>query len=70
MENYQFKTNIMCNNCVAKVTPVLAKHPEIVHWEVDLTSPERKLSVQTDSLSMEAVRDIVAEAGYKAESLS
>lgn len=70
MEKYQFKTNIMCNNCVAKVTPVLEKHPEIVQWEVDLTSPDRKLTVQTDSLSKEAVREIVAEAGYKAEALS
>lgn len=67
MEKYQFKTNIMCNSCVAKVTPVMESHPEIVKWEVNLQSPDRTLTVEADSLSPDSIREIVAGAGYKAE---
>lgn len=66
---YQFKTNIMCGSCIAKVTPYLDANNEIKHWEVDTQNPNKILTVETDNLSNEMVKEIVQHAGYKAEPL-
>lgn len=38
METLQFKTNINCSGCVAKVTPELNETEGIWHWNVDTNS--------------------------------
>jgi copper chaperone len=67
---YQFKTNIMCGNCIAKVTPYLDGNNEIKHWEVDVKNPDKILTIETDNLTGEMIREIVKNAGYSAEKLS
>jgi len=67
---YKYKTNINCGGCVASVTPHLNANKEISSWEVDTANPQKVLTVETDTLSAEAVREIVIKAGYKAEKLS
>jgi len=67
---YQFKTNINCGGCIASVTPHLNANSNIKSWNVDTTNPQKVLTVETDTLSDEAVREIVIKAGYKAEKLS
>ncbi len=67
---YQFKTNIMCGSCIAKVTPYLDANNEIKHWEVDTQNPNKILTVETNNLSDEMVKEIVQHAGYKAEPLN
>lgn len=67
---YQFKTNIMCSSCIAKVTPYLNANNEIRHWEVDTKNPAKVLTVETDNLTDEMVREIVKQAGYNAEKLT
>ncbi len=69
MKHYQFKTNINCSGCVAKVTPVLNNNEEIKEWSVDTANPSKVLTVQTEYLNEEEVKDLVAKAGFKAESL-
>lgn len=69
MKQYQFKTNINCGGCVAKVTPVLNGNEEIKQWNVDTTNPNKVLTVATDNLGEEEVKAIVAKAGFKAETL-
>ena len=64
---YLFKTNIMCGSCIAKVTPYLSANNEIKHWEVNTHNPNKILTVETVNLSDEMVREIVKNAGYKAE---
>ncbi len=66
---YQFKTNINCGGCIASITPKLNANTDIKNWEVDTTNPQKVLTVETDTLSDEAVREIVNKAGYKAEKL-
>jgi copper chaperone len=66
---YQFKTNINCGGCIASVTPYLNANNEIKHWEVDTTNPNKILTVETDHLTGEMIREIVKSAGYKAENL-
>jgi copper chaperone len=70
MKKYQFKTNINCSGCIAKVTPYLNANNDIKHWSVDTTNKDKILTVETDNLTNEMVATIVKEAGYKAEPLS
>lgn len=69
MKEYQFKTNINCGGCIAKVTPSLNANPDIKEWNVDTTNPNKILTVKTDNLIEDDVKGIVAKAGFKAESL-
>lgn len=66
MEKLKFKTNINCNGCIANVTPSLNQVQGILKWEVDITNPQKILTVETDLPGEEIVR-IVNKAGYKAE---
>ncbi len=66
---YQFKTNINCSGCVAKITPYLNESEGIQHWEVDSKHPHKILRVETDSLTTDFVKAIVANAGYSAETI-
>jgi copper chaperone len=67
---HQFKTNIMCGSCIAKLTPYLDADNEIKSWEVDTANPQKVLTVEAENLSDENIREIVKKAGYKAETLS
>ena len=67
METLQFKTNINCGGCIANITPFLNANAEIKNWSVDTANPGKVLTVETDSLSWDAVKQIVNKAGYKAE---
>jgi copper chaperone len=70
MKKYQFKTNINCGGCVAKVTPFLNAENEIKNWSVDTQNPSKVLTVETENLTDERVREIVRNAGFKAENLN
>ncbi len=64
----QFKTNIMCNSCISKVTPVLNKTVGEGKWSVDLKDPKRILTV--DGVADEkALAEGLKAVGYKVEAL-
>jgi len=70
MENikrFQFKTNINCGGCIAKVKPYLDQTPGIAHWEVDITDQNKILTVESDGISEEEIMEIVGKTGYRAE---
>jgi len=69
MKTSTFKTNIKCSACVDKVTPHLNEGVGAGNWQVDLTDPQRKLSVSAEVTEAQ-VNDILNKAGYKAEKLS
>jgi copper chaperone len=69
MKEYQFKTNINCSGCVAKVTPLLNESPDVKEWKVDTANPDKILTVQTENLQQDDVKAIIAKAGFKADSL-
>lgn len=66
METLKFKTTIKCNGCVNTVKPVLEEANNISNWSVDLESPDRILTVETEGNADEVV-ELLKEAGYKAE---
>jgi copper chaperone len=70
MKTIEVKTNIMCDACIAKVTPVLNEAIGENSWKVDISNPRKILSVNTEKLNEGDVIKAVEQAGYKAELLS
>ena len=64
MEKMQFKTNINCGGCLAKVKPFLDKVEGIEKWEVDLQSEDRVLTVEACELHPAVVEDSLKKAGF------
>lgn len=70
METVQFKTNIKCSGCIEKVTPVLNEVAGEDNWEVDLQSPEKRLTVSADAVNAQQIKQAIEKAGYLAEQLN
>ncbi len=69
MKTIRFKTNIKCGGCIATVTPYLNQVEGIEKWEVDTASPDKILSVETEKVSAEEIRNTVEQAGFRAETV-
>jgi copper chaperone len=65
MKTIQFKTNINCDGCIAKVTPFIENEKGIEKWSVDTISKDKILTVETVSLTEEQVKAVVEKAGFK-----
>jgi copper chaperone len=63
----EFKTNIMCGSCIAKVTPALNEAVGEGNWSVDLKNAKRVLTVSSDSVNENEITKAIEKAGYKAE---
>jgi copper chaperone len=63
----EFKTNIMCGSCIAKVTPALNEAVGEGNWDVDLKNAKRVLTVSSDSVNENEITKAIEKAGYKAE---
>jgi copper chaperone len=69
MRTLKFKSNIKCAGCIEKVKPVLDHTKGITTWNVDIFTPEKVLTVETESLEPGDIQKAVESAGYKAETL-
>lgn len=70
MENkkFQFKTNINCSGCEAKVTPFLNDIKS--DWKVDTTNKDKVLTVNSEGINEQEVIEAVQKAGFKIELLN
>ena len=68
MKTARFKTNAKCGGCVARIGEALNNIVPAESWSIDLSTPERILTVTSDLSDGEIVRT-VEQAGYKAEVL-
>jgi copper chaperone len=64
----KFKTSIKCSGCVDAVTPFLNESVGVGKWTVDLQSPSKILTVDTE-VDNKQVIEAMSKAGYKAEPL-
>jgi copper chaperone CopZ len=64
----QFKTNVKCGACLATITPEMEK-VAAGSWQVDLTDPDRILTVESDKDAAEILQAL-EKSGYKGELLS
>lgn len=68
METLKFKTNIKCGACVAKVTPGLNEVVGKNKWNVDLTHPDRILTVE--NVEPKILSSTLEKVGYVATPIS
>lgn len=64
---YQYKTNINCGGCISQIQSDLSNHMGIEQWSVDITTPDKILSVESKGISSEDVVEIIESKGFKAE---
>lgn len=69
MEKLQFKTNINCGNCIAKVKPFLNEIEGIKNWEVDTQNPNKILIVEVENIDANTIIEIVEDLGFDIEKI-
>lgn len=69
MQTKQFKTNIMCGSCIAKVTPIFNETFGKNNWKVDTQNSNKTLTVSTNNTNENDIIKVVEKAGYMAEEL-
>jgi copper chaperone len=70
METLKFKTTIKCSGCLAKVTPFLNNENSIEKWNVNIDSPEKTLTVETNETDGEKIIEAVKKAGFQIEKIN
>lgn len=70
MKTKQFKTNINCSGCLAKITPVLNPLLGENLWEVNTDHKDKILTVSLENLNEKTLMEQVKNAGFKIESLT
>ncbi|MEN0003006.1 MAG: cation transporter [Bacteroidota bacterium] len=70
MNEFQFKTNINCGNCVRAVQGFLAEVEQLESWEVNTEHPDKILTVKGTALRAETVLEAIEEAGFNATHIS
>ncbi|MFT3910722.1 MAG: heavy-metal-associated domain-containing protein [Ferruginibacter sp.] len=69
MKKTEFKTNINCAACVAKVTPAINQVIGSGHWNVNTSDPKKILTVEGNEISDEELINAIQQAGYSATKL-
>lgn len=67
METKQFKTNINCASCVARVTATLDQVVGKDQWKVDTANPSKILSIENQEVSEQQVIASIQAIGFKIE---
>lgn len=70
MNELKFKTNINCGGCVKAVSGTLNSNVEIESWNVDVTNPDKTLTVKTNTLTPEQVVELINNIGFVAKQAS
>ena len=69
MTEIKFKTNINCNHCIGKVTPILNEYPGTNSWNVDLNTEDKILTVSVENPDADKIVASLADVGYIAEKI-
>lgn len=69
MNTYKFKTSLSCSGCVSKIEKILNAEKDILKWEVDLNSPDKILTIETETFDPNQLPALLLKAGYKAEQI-
>lgn len=65
MDKFQFKTNIKCGGCVAKVTPHLNALQGVKSWKVNIQNPDKILTFIADGANAPKLRKPSPRQGLK-----
>lgn len=69
-QEFKFKTNINCGNCVKRVTPFIEKLEGIDSWKVDTDSSDKILTVISDGVTKEQIIQAIQKVGFDIENVN
>lgn len=69
-QDFQFKTNINCNSCIAIVKPHLDNLLGNGHWKVNISNKAKILTVEANGVTEKQIIETVQKAGYTIETIS
>lgn len=64
MKKYLYKTNLRCQSCLDKITPLLNNNQQIKNWSVDLNSSNKTLKIET-TLNISELNEIFNKEKYQ-----
>lgn len=64
MKEITLSTNMHCGHCVDKLGKVLNAEPRIHHWQADVASPQKTVTVHGD-VSASDVQSLIEKAGFE-----
>jgi copper chaperone CopZ len=68
-ETYRFSTNVHCGGCLAQVRPALDAAEGICHWDLDISNPQKILTVHSEGITRQAIVETVQKAGFSIEEI-
>ena len=68
-ETYRFSTNVHCGGCLARIRPALDASEGICHWNLDISNPQKILTVHAEGVSRKAIMEAVQKAGFSIEEI-
>lgn len=69
METISFKTNAKCMGCLTKIEETLQGKINREEWDLDLSDPERILTVTSDKLAAGEIIELISKIGFKIEQM-
>ncbi|MFN3852129.1 MAG: heavy-metal-associated domain-containing protein [Spirosomataceae bacterium] len=70
MKKQAFKTNINCGGCVAKVTNTLNTTVGENKWHIDISNPDKILTINDASISSDTIIEAIKKTGFKIENMN
>ncbi len=67
MEAITLSTDLHCDSCVNKLSPILNDDPSIQHYDIDLDHPEKLVTIRGDSLNSVELISMFEHAGFHAQ---
>jgi len=64
MGTLELKTNLHCQGCVDKISPLLNDDKHIKQWSVDLSPNTKTLHVEGDTISAQHIDELLNQVGY------
>jgi copper chaperone len=69
MKTFKFKTTINCAGCISKVTSTLNKTVGENNWNVDITTPDKILTITTNTATPSKIQEAVQSLGFQISTL-
>ena len=67
MDTLKFKTNLKCAGCMYAIKPFMDNIEGVKSWDVNLDDPEKTVTVENESATVEEIKEAIGKAGYNAE---
>jgi hypothetical protein len=64
-----FKSNLVADEDVLSLKPLMDNHPDVLRWNVDLHDCDNVLRIETNNLTPMEIENLLVNAGFFCEEL-